>query len=447
MADSAALIATTEQTRYPLRRYAALWRELFGLAWRRMPREVVLHFAANVVLLAVVAGTALALRWTVDATVHGRAGSAVLGAAVAALAYAVNVVLVDRVMFPGPLIEQPGLLDLHPRTLSDLAAMETLDHLERSDVLDRVTIVRNSAWLIMAGFWASIGVVFAVAQLVVTLVLLGTVSPWLLLLLGFAAVPLWCDRRGRTAVVQAELDTAEAFRLQRHLFELSTKPAAAKEVRVAGSGPEIVRLQEQAWQETMNGRFRASVAGAAWKFAGWLVFSIGFVGGLALVVERAAHGTGSVGDLVLAVTVAANLRNTLHGVVARASGVAQVRRFIEPLFWMRDHLAEDRAHRAGTRPAPPVLDDGITFDGVDYAYPGTGRLALDGVSVHLPAGSVVAVVGEYGSGKTTLVKLLAKFYRPDAGRITVDGTELAELETRAWRSRISAAFQDFGRFA
>lgn len=445
--DRTALIAATPRTRYPLQRYAALWRELSGLAWRRMPRDVALYFAANVAVLAVVAGTALALRWTVDATVHGRAGSAVLGAVVAALAYAVNVVLLDRVLFPVPLIEQPGMLDLHPRTLSDLAAMETLDHLERSDVLDRVTIVRNSAWLIMAGFWASIGMVFAVAQLVVTLVLLGTVSPWLLLLLVFAAVPLWCDRRGSAAVSKAELDTAEAFRLQRHLFELSTKPAAAKEVRVAGSGPELVRLQERAWQETANGRFRASVAGAAWKFAGWLVFSAGFVGGLALVVERAAHGTGGVGDLVLAVTVAANLRNTLHGVVIRATGVAQVRRYIEPLFWLRDHLAEDRARSGGTRSAPRVLRDGITFDGVGYAYPGTGRPALDGVSVHLPAGSVVAVVGEYGSGKTTLVKLLAKFYRADTGRITVDGTDLAELETRAWRARISAAFQDFGRFA
>lgn len=58
----------------------------------------------------------------------------------------------------------------------------------------------------------------------------------------------------------------------------------------------------------------------------------------------------------------------------------------------------------------------------------------------------MAVVGEYGSGKTTLVKLLAKFYRPDSGRITVDGYDLATLDTDAWRARISAAFQDFGRF-
>jgi ABC-type bacteriocin/lantibiotic exporter with double-glycine peptidase domain len=159
------------------------------------------------------------------------------------------------------------------------------------------------------------------------------------------------------------------------------------------------------------------------------IFTVGFTGGLALVVERAAHGTGSIGELVLTVTVAANLRNTLHGVVISTAGVAQVGRFIEPLFWMRDHLAEDRAHRGGIRPAPRVLSEGITFDRVDYAYPGTIRMALEDISVHLPAGSIVAVVGEYGSGRTTLVQLLAKFYRADAGHITVDARPRAPAST------------------
>jgi ATP-binding cassette subfamily B protein len=59
---------------------------------------------------------------------------------------------------------------------------------------------------------------------------------------------------------------------------------------------------------------------------------------------------------------------------------------------------------------------------------------------------VVAVVGEYGSGKTTLVKLLCKFYRPDSGTIRIDGTDLDDVDTAAWRSRTSVAFQDFGRY-
>ncbi|NUP51162.1 MAG: ABC transporter ATP-binding protein [Catenulispora sp.] len=412
-----------------------------------MPGTVVFYFAASITVLAALAGTALSLRWTVNATIHGHAGQAAAAAALTAFAYAVNVVLADIIRTPIPLIEQPAIRDLSPRVLSDLAAVESLDHLERSDVLDRVAILRRASWMIMAGFWSSIGAAFALAQLGVTLLLLGTVSPWLLLLLVFAAVPLWCDRRGSRAVAEADLKTAETFRLQQHLFELATKPAPGKEIRVAGSAAEIVRLQEQAWQQTMTGRARAWAVGAGWKFGGWLVFTLGFGAGLALVIDRAAGAAGGVGDLVMAVTVAANLRNTLHGAVTTTAGVAQVSRYVEPLFWMRDHLAEDRARRTGTLAAPPVLKDGITFHDVGYSYPGTGRRALDGISVHLPAGSVVAVVGEYGSGKTTLVKLLAKFYRADSGRVTVDGVDLADLETKGWRSRVSAAFQDFGRFA
>jgi ATP-binding cassette subfamily B protein len=71
---------------------------------------------------------------------------------------------------------------------------------------------------------------------------------------------------------------------------------------------------------------------------------------------------------------------------------------------------------------------------------------LDDVSLRLPAGSVVAVVGENGAGKTTLVKLLARLYAPDSGRIQVDGVDLASFSVIEWRARLAGAFQDFFRF-
>jgi ATP-binding cassette subfamily B protein len=71
---------------------------------------------------------------------------------------------------------------------------------------------------------------------------------------------------------------------------------------------------------------------------------------------------------------------------------------------------------------------------------------LEEVSFELPAGSVVAIVGENGAGKTTLVKLLAKLYEPTAGRILVDDVDLSRLPTENWRARLAGAFQDFFRF-
>ena len=83
---------------------------------------------------------------------------------------------------------------------------------------------------------------------------------------------------------------------------------------------------------------------------------------------------------------------------------------------------------------------------VSFTYPGTSRVVLDDVSVMLPAGAVVAIVGENGAGKTTLVKLLAKMYEPSSGSIFVDDTLLARVNAAEWRLRLAGAFQDFFRF-
>src|SRR5262249_55051661 len=88
---------------------------------------------------------------------------------------------------------------------------------------------------------------------------------------------------------------------------------------------------------------------------------------------------------------------------------------------------------------------GIRFDHVSFAYPGTDRLVLDDVNLELPAGAVVAIVGENGAGKTTLVKLLAKLYEPSAGRILIDNVELGRMPADEWRTRLAGAFQDFFR--
>jgi ATP-binding cassette subfamily B protein len=95
---------------------------------------------------------------------------------------------------------------------------------------------------------------------------------------------------------------------------------------------------------------------------------------------------------------------------------------------------------------PTALHRGIRLEHVSFAYPGTSRVVLDDVSLTLPVGAVVAIVGENGAGKTTLVKLLAKMYEPSSGSIFVDDTPLARVPAAEWRARLAGAFQDFFRF-
>ncbi|MGI9599117.1 MAG: ABC transporter ATP-binding protein, partial [Acidimicrobiales bacterium] len=114
------------------------------------------------------------------------------------------------------------------------------------------------------------------------------------------------------------------------------------------------------------------------------------------------------------------------------------------LGWLE--LLAEAADEQADGEVPDRLEQGIRLEGVSFAYPGTSKLVLDDVSLDLPAGAVVAIVGENGAGKTTLVKLLARMYSPSSGRILVDGIDLQRLPSVGWRQRLAGAFQDFFRF-
>ena len=410
-----------------------LWAEMLRLSWRRVPGLTVLAILSLAVRVAGIATSAFALRAAVDRT-------SVAAAVVAAVAYAMvlaaqeisdslTVSIADRV----------GRLDVHPRIHRDLAFIEGLDELENPAFLDRIALVRKAGNRLAGGAWNGLRSAAGVLNLLIVLLLLGSISPWLLFLLAFAAVPIWCDSRGTRGIQQADLETAADYRLQQHLFEIGTTAGPGKELRVSGAGRSVVELQSGAWRSAMRRRQRAYASAGAWSFLGWTIFVAGFVGGILV----AAFQTASVGDLVLLVTVAVTLRASIQNTVESTSAAAGSRQYVEPFLWLRDQAA--RQSTGGEAP-PARLAEGIALENVGYTYPGTDRPALSDISVTLPAGSVVAIVGEYGSGKTTLVKLLEKFHRPDSGRITVDSRPLSELDGVRWRARSTAAFQDFGRF-
>jgi ATP-binding cassette subfamily B protein len=106
--------------------------------------------------------------------------------------------------------------------------------------------------------------------------------------------------------------------------------------------------------------------------------------------------------------------------------------------------AADAAHRLhGERDAGVMPERSIRFEGVRFTYPGRDAAVFDGFDLEIEAGRSLAIVGENGAGKTTFVKLLARLYDPDGGRITVDGVDLGTIDPAAWRRRLAPVFQDF----
>jgi ATP-binding cassette subfamily B protein len=114
------------------------------------------------------------------------------------------------------------------------------------------------------------------------------------------------------------------------------------------------------------------------------------------------------------------------------------------LAWLEDYAAS--VGRSEQHHAPEILREGVRFDQVSFTYPGTDRRVLEDVTFEFPAGKVIAIVGENGAGKSTLVKLMCGFYRPTAGRILIDGTDLQHMDIASWRRNLSGAFQDFFMF-
>jgi ATP-binding cassette, subfamily B, bacterial len=190
---------------------------------------------------------------------------------------------------------------------------------------------------------------------------------------------------------------------------------------------------------------RAAHVAALWEAAGWILYAAGFGGAIVSLVLRAAHGHASPGAVVEVVSLLRRAQRQVSGASTSAGSFAVAATTADRLLWLEDYVAGFRRGASGT--APAELTDGIRLEHVGFTYPGQDTPVLTDVCLTLEAGSTVAVVGENGAGKSTLIKLLTGMYRPTAGRIMVDGRDLADISPDRWREATTGAFQDFVRFA
>jgi ATP-binding cassette subfamily B protein len=322
------------------------------------------------------------------------------------------------------------------------AEVSTIEHHERPDYLDRLAVLRNQVFVLDHMYMSLFTTCGWVLRLGVTLALLMSVHPGLALLALFA-LPTVLTSSWRPGVERAaEERGAPAQRLARHLFDMATTAPPGKEVRVMRIGARLVSERRAAWERWYGPVAAARTGSAVWHALGWAVFGAAYVASVVFVASVLRAGAG---EVLLVLAAGARLSAYIGATVGEIGFLRGIwldgsRR----LAWLEDYAAS--LLQGADLPAPARLSQGIRFERVSFAYPGTERLALEDVDLELRPGSVVALVGENGAGKTTLVKLLCRMYAPTRGRILVDGQELARMAPSAWRERLAGAFQDFFRF-
>jgi ATP-binding cassette, subfamily B, bacterial len=322
------------------------------------------------------------------------------------------------------------------------ASVSTIAHQERPEYLDRLSVLRNQVFVLDHMYVSLFSTCGWILRLGVVIALLMSIHP-VLGLLAFFALPTVLTSVWRPGIERTtEERHASASRLAMHLFTTATAASSGKEVRVTRIGERLLRDRRRAWERWYRPVAAARWGSAFWHALAWAVFGAAYVSAIVFV---SSFLRAPAGDVLLVLAAGSRLSAYVGATVGEIGFLRGIwldgsRR----LAWLEDYATSLLA--SADAPAPARLRQGIRLEGVSFAYPGTERLVLDGVSVNLPAGAVVALVGENGAGKTTLVKLLSKMYEPTSGRILVDGAPLDRIRTAEWRSRIAGAFQDFFRF-
>jgi ABC-type multidrug transport system fused ATPase/permease subunit len=322
-------------------------------------------------------------------------------------------------------------------------------HLEDPDLADDLAMARDFD-MGMAGPPMSISMDFIASGLVEMLagvssaIVLFGYAWWAPLVLGGA----WLSTHWwlRESSVWQDRNTDEVRRAQRdadYAYRLAVDPPAAKELRLFGLvGWTIERfvarrrllydLQHRATR--LRERPLALcvvVVTAANLVVFWSLADAAVDGRLDLdrvvVFAQVAVGTSMIAF--------GGLNWALDGASAAVAAVLR----------LRDAMAPRGALRPGDQPATGMPASGVRFRDLTFAYESGTRPVLDGFDLTIPAGESLAIVGQNGAGKTTLAKLLCRLHDPQGGAVLVDGVDLRQLDVEAWRTRVTAVFQDFVR--
>jgi ATP-binding cassette subfamily B protein len=426
------------------------WRRLFGVliggGFRAAPLVAVGLLAMNFVTAVASVCYSLGYKLMVNGALGHDRGQIVLGAVLVAVLFSLSWALAIASGTQGALLTDRANLALSMRISRLVSSLPTLEQFERPELLTRVEQLTGDRRTLAGATRQLFGLFGQLVRSIGIVVLLATVYLPVLVVPLLALAPALSDKLAARLQQRADNAIAEDRRLLAGLFSIATSADSARELRTYGLTEALIERHDALVDRVRRRSVRAALLSALLEGIGWLIFALGVVGAIVVLVLRAAHGHVSPGDVVMAVSLMRRAQSQISRSTDTASSFNTARLAANQLLWLEDYAAAHREARDGTPAAVPArLERGIRFEHVQFSYAGGEAPALGPLELELPAGSTVALVGENGAGKTTLVKLLTAMYRPDAGQITVDGVDLANLPVSDWRAHVSAAFQDFQR--
>ncbi|HEY4000866.1 MAG TPA: ABC transporter ATP-binding protein [Candidatus Xenobia bacterium] len=218
----------------------------------------------------------------------------------------------------------------------------------------------------------------------------------------------------------------------------------AKEVRLFGLGRTFQARADALRARLAASRLRMARLRSTRDLFTQATWGVAMLGASSWVAWETVQGAISLGGLVMYVQLLLKGSEYLKAVQASLAGLRENSLVLDRLF---EFLAFEPRMAAPSQPVPVTpLETGLAFEGISFRYPQSDRLALDNVSLWVPAGAKVALVGENGSGKSTLVKLLCRLYDTGGGRITWDATDVRDFDPAEMRRHVSVVFQDFVRY-
>jgi len=311
------------------------------------------------------------------------------------------------------------------------------DKMERARVqgTDRLIMIQTAGRFFQQGITA--------ASLAASIFLF---SPWLLLALIACVVPAFLGETHFAFMgYSLNFQQTTARRQMEYLRFLGGSRENVKEVKLFGLAPFVINryteLSEQLHGQNLGLEKKKLFFGALLTMLG----TVGYYGTYTFVIYRTVAGALTLGMMTVLVGAIAGASTNIQSFFSSFSIIADQALFMGDLlefFSVQPKIFS----KPNALPAPRPIRQGFEFKNVSFHYPGNPRLVLNNVSFKLEPSARIALVGENGQGKTTIVKLLTRLYDPTAGQILLDGVDLRDYDLDDLRKEIGVIFQDFTRY-